>query len=66
MIPFLSALSARCRHLQSLMDFQYVDPSTKRDEGNNVRTKAKALLTLIKDSSRIREVRERAAQTRAK
>ncbi|CAI5960351.1 unnamed protein product [Closterium sp. NIES-65] len=49
--------------VQSLADFQYMD-SAGKDQGLNVRTKAQALLALLRDSARIAELRDRAAATR--
>lgn len=51
--------------LQTLVDFQYLEPSGK-DQGINVRKKAQTLVSLINDKEKIREVRQKASQNRDK
>lgn len=51
--------------ISTLSDFQYVD-SHGKDQGQNVRKKAQAIVALINDKERIREVREKAAANRDK
>lgn len=51
--------------IQTLSDFQYIDSSGK-DQGQNVRRKAQAIVALINDKERIREVRQKAAANRDK
>jgi epsin len=49
--------------IQTLKDFQYVDKDGK-DQGANVREKAKQLVTLLKDDRKLKEERQRAHQAR--
>jgi len=51
--------------IQTLVDFQYLEPSGK-DQGINVRKKAQTLVSLINDKEKIREVRQKASQNRDK
>ncbi|CAM6035549.1 unnamed protein product [Sphagnum compactum] len=52
-------------HIQTLVDFQYIEASGK-DQGINVRKKAQNLVSLINDKERIREVRQKANANREK
>ncbi|CAM6023441.1 unnamed protein product [Sphagnum balticum] len=52
-------------HIQTLVDFQYMEASGK-DQGINVRKKAQSLVSLINDKERIREVRQKANANRDK
>ncbi|CAK9861109.1 unnamed protein product [Sphagnum jensenii] len=52
-------------HIQTLVDFQYIEASGK-DQGMNVRKKAQNLVSLINDKERIREVRQKANANREK
>lgn len=49
--------------IQTLKDFQYLDKDGK-DQGVNVREKAKSLVALLKDTDRLKEERDRAKQSR--
>ncbi|KAJ7516592.1 hypothetical protein O6H91_22G064300 [Diphasiastrum complanatum] len=51
--------------VQTLVDFQYVEPNGK-DQGVNVRKKAQTLVGLVNDKEKIREVRQKAAANRDK
>ncbi|XP_028928912.1 epsin-1 [Ornithorhynchus anatinus] len=51
--------------VQTLKDFQYVDRDGK-DQGVNVREKAKQLVALLKDEERLREERAHALKTKEK
>lgn len=61
----IDELREHAYQIQTLSDFQYVDSSGK-DQGQNVRRKAQAIVTLINDKERIREVRQKAAANRDK
>jgi epsin len=52
-------------HIQTLVDFQYIEASGK-DQGINVRKKAQNLVSLINDKERICEVRQKANANREK
>ena len=43
--------------IRRLSEFHFIDPHTHRDEGVNVRHKAKAVAALISDDHRLREAR---------
>lgn len=49
--------------IQTLKDFQYVDKDGK-DQGTNIREKAKNLVSLLKDDARLKDERDRATQAR--
>ncbi|XP_064416938.1 epsin-1 isoform X2 [Latimeria chalumnae] len=51
--------------IQTLKDFQYVDRDGK-DQGVNVREKAKQLVSLLRDDDRLREERAHALKTKEK
>ncbi|KAM8927933.1 epsin-1-like [Pelodytes ibericus] len=51
--------------IQTLKDFQYVDRDGK-DQGVNVREKAKQLVSLLKDDDRLKEERTHALKTKEK
>jgi hypothetical protein len=51
--------------LQTLVDFQFVEPNGK-DQGINVRKKAQTLIALVNDKEKIREAREKAQKNRDK
>ncbi|XP_017950784.1 epsin-1 isoform X4 [Xenopus tropicalis] len=51
--------------IQTLKDFQYVDRDGK-DQGVNVREKAKQLVSLLKDDERLKEERAHALKTKEK
>ncbi|XP_069463016.1 epsin-1 isoform X1 [Ambystoma mexicanum] len=51
--------------IQTLKDFQYVDRDGK-DQGVNVREKAKQLVSLLKDDERLKEERTHALKTKEK
>lgn len=51
--------------IQTLKDFQYVDRDGK-DQGVNVREKAKQLVALLKDDERLKEERAHALKTKEK
>ncbi|XP_024386908.1 clathrin interactor EPSIN 2 [Physcomitrium patens] len=61
----IDELQEHTYQIQTLCDFQYLEPSGK-DQGINVRKKAQTLVALIKDKDRIREVRSKAAANRDK
>ena len=48
--------------IQTLKDFQYLDDN--KDQGINVREKAKALVALLKDDERLRNERVRALKAK--
>lgn len=48
--------------IQTLKDFQYFEES--KDQGMNVREKAKQLVTLLKDDERLRNERARALKAK--
>uniref|UniRef100_H3CRQ5 Epsin 1a n=1 Tax=Tetraodon nigroviridis TaxID=99883 RepID=H3CRQ5_TETNG len=62
-------VAQQCREniyaVQTLKDFQYIDRDGK-DQGVNVREKAKQLVTLLKDEERLREERVHALKTKEK
>ncbi|CAG6015198.1 unnamed protein product [Menidia menidia] len=62
-------VAQQCREniyaVQTLKDFQYIDRDGK-DQGLNVREKAKQLVTLLKDEEKLREERIHALQTKSK
>ncbi|XP_061631868.1 epsin-1 isoform X1 [Phyllopteryx taeniolatus] len=62
-------VAQQCREniyaVQTLKDFQYMDRDGK-DQGVNVREKAKQLVTLLKDEERLREERIHALKTKEK
>nr|XP_015193472.1 PREDICTED: epsin-1-like [Lepisosteus oculatus] len=62
-------VAQQCREniyaVQTLKDFQYVDRDGK-DQGVNVREKAKQLVALLKDEERLREERVHALKTKEK
>nr|KAF6267661.1 epsin 1 [Pipistrellus kuhlii] len=62
-------VSQQCKEnmyaVQTLKDFQYVDRDGK-DQGVNVREKAKQLVALLKDEDRLREERAHALKTKEK
>ncbi|XP_039973369.1 epsin-1 isoform X1 [Xiphias gladius] len=62
-------VAQQCREniyaVQTLKDFQYIDRDGK-DQGVNVREKAKQLVTLLKDEERLREERIHALKTKEK
>lgn len=51
--------------ISTLSDFQYIDSSGK-DQGNNVRRKSQALVSLVNDKERIQEVRQKALANKDK
>lgn len=51
--------------IQTLKDFQYVDKDGK-DQGANIREKAKQLVSLLKDDERLKDERRRGQQARAR
>lgn len=61
----IDELREHAYQIQTLSDFQYVDSGGK-DQGVNVRRKAQAIVALINDKERIREVRQKAAANRDK
>ncbi|XP_058874307.1 epsin-1 isoform X1 [Acipenser ruthenus] len=62
-------VAQQCREniyaVQTLKDFQYIDRDGK-DQGVNVREKAKQLVTLLKDEERLKEERVHALKTKEK
>lgn len=62
-------VSQQCKEnmyaVQTLKDFQYVDRDGK-DQGVNVREKAKQLVALLRDEDRLREERAHALKTKEK
>ncbi|XP_062321775.1 epsin-1 isoform X3 [Osmerus eperlanus] len=62
-------VAQQCREniyaVQTLKDFQFIDRDGK-DQGVNVREKAKQLVTLLKDEERLREERVHALKTKEK
>ncbi|XP_072250182.1 epsin-1 isoform X3 [Leuresthes tenuis] len=62
-------VAQQCREniyaVQTLKDFQYIDRDGK-DQGLNVREKAKQLVTLLKDEEKLREERIHALKTKEK
>uniref|UniRef100_A0A4W4FQH5 ENTH domain-containing protein n=1 Tax=Electrophorus electricus TaxID=8005 RepID=A0A4W4FQH5_ELEEL len=62
-------VAQQCREniyaVQTLKDFQYIDRDGK-DQGVNVREKAKQLVTLLKDEERLRDQRIHALKTKEK
>lgn len=53
-----------CLHVdQTLRDFQYVDRDG-RDQGSNVREKARQLVCLLRDEERLRQERSQALKTK--
>jgi len=53
-------------HLQSLESFRYVDVKTRKDEGQNVRNKAKALVELLEDEALLEEEQRKAKAMKSK
>ncbi|XP_020700842.1 clathrin interactor EPSIN 2 [Dendrobium catenatum] len=51
--------------ISTLSDFQYLDSSGK-DQGNNVRRKSQALVSLVNDKEKIQEVRQKALSNKDK
>lgn len=56
-------MSFVCAWLQTLRDFQYVDRDG-RDQGANVREKARQLVCLLRDEERLRQERSQALKTK--
>ena len=63
---FLFQVAQQCKEniyaIQTLKDFQYLDDN--KDQGINVREKAKALVALLKDDERLRNERVRALKAK--
>jgi hypothetical protein len=53
-------------HIQTLEQYRYVDPSTHRDEGENVRARAKLVVAMISNPAVLDEEREKDKALRAK
>ena len=54
-----------CLHkIQDLKSFQYTEPDTGKDQGINVREKAKQLIELLSSTERLTEEREKARRAR--
>eukprot|EP00871_Galdieria_phlegrea_P000289 jgi/Galph1/1260/GphlegSOOS_G5923.1 len=49
-------------HIQSLQDFRYIDPVTHKDEGANVRIKAKQVVDLVTDERLLQEERQKSKE----
>ena len=62
----MSLLSSHKHYIRALESFKYVDPSTGRDDGANVRKKSEKIMELLNDRGRIEEARSAAAKTRNK
>lgn len=66
LILVLFQVAQQCREnifaIQTLKDFQYFDES--KDQGMNVREKAKQLVLLLKDDERLRNERARALKAK--
>ncbi len=63
---FFFQVAQQCKEnifaIQTLKDFQYLDDN--KDQGINVREKAKALVALLKDDERLRNERVRALKAK--
>lgn len=63
---FFLQVAQQCKEnifaIQTLRDFQYVEEG--KDQGINVREKAKQLVTLLKDDERLRNERARALKAK--
>lgn len=53
-------------HIQTLTHFRYVDPKTRRDCGEGVRTRAKLVCDMLADDAVLEEEREKSKELRAK
>lgn len=53
-------------HIQTLEHYRFVDPNTHRDEGENVRTRARLVVAMIADPAILDEEREKDKALRAK
>lgn len=53
-------------HIQTLEHYRFVDPYTHRDEGENVRTRARVVVAMIADQAVLDEEREKDKALRAK
>ncbi|GJD08395.1 Epsin-2 [Galdieria sulphuraria] len=49
-------------HIRSLQDFRYIDPVTHKDEGANVRIKAKQVIDLVSDERVLQEERQKSKE----
>lgn len=49
-------------HIRSLQDFRYIDPVTHKDEGANVRIKAKQVIDLVSDERLLQEERQKSKE----
>ncbi|KAA8491897.1 Epsin-2 [Porphyridium purpureum] len=66
--------SARCLdeardaryHIQALEGFRFIDPRNGKDEGQNVRTKAKEVFELIENPKKLEEEREKSKALKSK
>ena len=63
---YLFKVAQQCKEnifaIQTLKDFQYLDDN--KDQGINVREKAKALVALLKDDDRLKNERVRALKAK--
>jgi ENTH domain len=57
---------AALHHIQTLEHYRYVDPSTHRDEGENVRSRARVVVAMISDPAVLDEEREKDKALRTK
>jgi len=53
-------------HIQTLESFRYVDPKSRKDEGQNVRSKAKLLVELVQNDEMLEEERQRSKALKTK
>lgn len=57
---------AALHHIQTLEHYRFVDPGTHRDEGENVRARARTVVAMISDQAVLDEEREKDKALRAK
>lgn len=57
---------AAAHHIQTLTHFRFVDPKTRRDCGEGVRTRAKLVCDMLADDAVLEEEREKSKELRAK
>ena len=66
LLSFFLQVAQQCKEniyaIQTLKDFQYLDDN--KDQGINVREKAKSLVALLKDDERLRNERVRALKAK--
>lgn len=57
---------AASHHIQTLQHYRYIDPKTRRDHGEGVRTRAKLVCDILADENLLEEEREKSRELRSK